>query len=49
MVGLAPAAPARVALVVNRANPVTDLAAQLRRLHLGVSATFPDRAPITLV
>jgi hypothetical protein len=44
------AAHAQVAVVVNRANPVTALTLeQLRRLFLGSSTTFPGGHGVTLV
>jgi len=47
---LAPqAAYPQIAVVVNRANPVTNLSLdQLQRLYLGTSTTFPDGRPAAL-
>jgi hypothetical protein len=50
LVALPTAARAQVAVVVNRANPITRLTLeQLRRLYLGTSTTFASGAPVTLV
>jgi hypothetical protein len=50
-IALAPqAAYPQVAVIVNRANPITNLSRdQLRRLYLGKSTTFPDGTPVTLI
>jgi ABC-type phosphate transport system substrate-binding protein len=39
----------QVAVIVNRANPVTNLSSdQLQRLYLGASTTFPDGGSVVL-